>query len=428
MKPRSSRFVPALLIGALLIGPMLARPAFAQPGRELFVKRWRATADIPSPGDGLGPMFNARSCADCHTLGGVGGAGDNSHNVDLLCAVSPSRVTSSSRFRKVREELQEKLHAIHPGFQNRTFNLVLHKFGTDPEYAAWRRELLAHSPRREDDPVQEFQIDGHRFQHSQRNTPALFGAGLIDSIPAEVLKQVAQRQAASPGLVSGRVVLTLSGGVGRFGWRGQVGSLREFVLGACANELGLELERHGQALDPLHPETKAPGVDLTKQQCDALVGFVASLPAPRWLPPANPEDFARLKSGMTLFRSVGCAACHMPRLGNVSGVYSDLLLHDMGSSLSDLGVGSGAYYSSDTVSTTSPRTSLPQEWRTPPLWGVGDSAPYLHDGRAATLEEAIAAHGGEAAPSARRFDALPNHLQQRVLRFLNNLVAPKNKN
>lgn len=430
MRPYSPRSVRALLLGALLIAPPLAQSAFAQQGRRLFVKHWPATPDDPAPGDGLGPMFNARSCAECHALGGIGGAGDNSHNVDLLCAVSPSRDVSPRK----RRYVQEKLPAIHPGFQS-GFNLVLHKFGTDPNYAAWRRALFAHPTRGEDNAVQELRIDGVRLQHSQRNTPALFGAGLIDAIPAEVLQRVARRQVSSPGRVSGRVPRTPSGGVGRFGWRGQVGSLRAFVLTACANELGLEVAHHAQAIDPLHPKAKAPGVDLTKQQCDALVAFVASLPAPRRLAPAGAAQAALLNNGQHLFHSVGCTDCHMPRLADASDIYSDLLLHDMGPGLADLAaalperrfrvVGAVGGYSGGTIlAEERSRTNLAQEWRTPPLWGVGDSAPYLHDGRARTLLAAIVAHGGEAAPSARRFAALPVNLRRRVLLFLTSLAAP----
>src|SRR5207245_1572799 len=106
-----------------------------------------------------------------------------------------------------------------------------------------------------------------------------------------------------------------------------------------------------------------------------------------------------------VFESIGCATCHAPKLGDVSGLYSDLLLHDMGEASSD----SATYYGGpaapgrlDDLAEAKERTrstgvASPTEWRTAPLWGVADSAPYLHDGRARTLEEAIQLHGGEAA-------------------------------
>ena len=67
---------------------------------------------------------------------------------------------------------------------------------------------------------------------------------------------------------------------------------------------------------------------------------------------------------------------------------------------------------------------LQQEWRTPPLWGVGDSGPYLHDGRAKTLKEAILAHAGESIISVEKFAAFPESEQDDLIAFLNTLVAP----
>ena len=68
--------------------------------------------------------------------------------------------------------------------------------------------------------------------------------------------------------------------------------------------------------------------------------------------------------------------------------------------------------------------ATPQEWRTPPLWGVRDSAPYLHDGRASSLENAIALHGGQAQESAKQFAALTPQEKQKLMAFLKSLVAP----
>ena len=90
----------------------------------------------------------------------------------------------------------------------------------------------------------------------------------------------------------------------------------------------------------------------------------------------------------------------MPTLGEVRGIYSDLLLHDLGQSLSD----SGSTYGIDGPDT--PEGPKPREWRTPPLWGYRDSGPYMHDGRAQSLEEAVALHEGQGTASAHRFFAL----------------------
>src|SRR5262249_26209602 len=127
--------------------------------------------------------------------------------------------------------------------------------------------------------------------------------------------------------------------------------------------------------------------------------------------------------GKHLFNTVGCAECHTPNLGGVEGLYSDLLLHRMGEEL----VGGGSYNEPPAPPPSEEPLSPgahPSEWRTPPLWGVADSAPYLHDGRAATLEEAIRLHGGQGARSAQRFAQLRPEVQTQLIAFLKTLRAP----
>ena len=119
---------------------------------------------------------------------------------------------------------------------------------------------------------------------------------------------------------------------------------------------------------------------------------------------------------------MGCAVCHVPDVGSTQGVYSDLLLHRMGKDLES----QGHYYAppSDGDPVSTPQRD---EWRTPPLWGVADSAPYMHDGRAKTLREAISMHGSQgsqAAGSARRFERATAAQQQQLIQFLNSLRAP----
>src|SRR6185369_9644993 len=97
---------------------------------------------------------------------------------------------------------------------------------------------------------------------SQRNTTALFGAGKIDQIPDHILRSLATAQ-TKEGQVSGRVPPVGPDKVGRFGWRGQMEHLHDFVLGACANELGLEVPGNAQPIDPLRPAYRSPGLDLT---------------------------------------------------------------------------------------------------------------------------------------------------------------------
>jgi hypothetical protein len=250
---------------------------------------------------------------------------------------------------------------------------------------------------------------------SERNTPALFGVGRIDEVPSEVLLAVA---ASQPERVRGRVSRTREGRIGRFGWKAQIPSLNEFVRAACANELGLEVPGHSQAASPLAPDRKAKGLDLTVTDCDALVAYVRSLPAPVVIDPFGSQGTVEMRDGRRLFDDVGCATCHVASLGDVRGIYSDLLLHNMGQSLSD----PGSTYGIGTPD--SPAAPTAREWRTPPLWGYRDSGPYLHDGRAQDLEEAVALHDGQGRTSARRFFELTSRERSQVEAFLKSLVAP----
>jgi CxxC motif-containing protein (DUF1111 family) len=211
--------------------------------------------------------------------------------------------------------------------------------------------------------------------------------------------------------------------VGRFGWKGQAETLQEFVLGACANELGLAVPGIPQPRDPSHPEISAAGDDLTAQQCAQLTHFVSSLSAPRQRWPDDSEALAVARRGSEQFVSVGCAECHRERLGRVNGIYSDLLLHDMGPSLAEESASFAlSYYGfADTGSVTSTKG---YEWRTPPLWGVRDTGPYLHDGRAETLGEAIVEHGGEALPVVTRYLGLSPSDRLAILEFLRTLRVP----
>jgi CxxC motif-containing protein (DUF1111 family) len=138
--------------------------------------------------------------------------------------------------------------------------------------------------------------------------------------------------------------------------------------------------------------------------------------------PSAPFGPERAEAGKKLFQTIGCADCHTPRVGSVEGIYSDLLLHRMGQDLE----GGGSYGDRPVPLPDIPPDSGPEpgEWRTPPLWGVADSAPYLHDGRAATLEEAIRMHAGQGARAAVRFIKLSEAEQAQLVVFLKTLQAP----
>jgi RNA polymerase sigma factor (sigma-70 family) len=401
-------------------------------GELLFTKEWAPNDPLSRGGDGLGPVYNDTSCVACHGLGAPGGAGPESKNVVLVTAI-PNNCGPA-----------QPLEQLHPGFRG-SRSAVLHRHGTDPAYASWRQHFAdpSHNPQQSSGPnqreesiqnrikaVKEQTAPGRRVRErsgnlpsmngfslslAERNTPALFGAGHIDEIPSEVLVAVAACQSAE---VKGRVGRTKEGRIGRFGWKAQLPSLHEFVRGACANELGLEVPGNSQAASPLAPFKKANALDLDEADCDALVSYIRALPAPVEVDPAGPIGTDHMRAGRRLFADLECGSCHMPTLGGLRGIYSDLLLHDMGQSLSD----SGSTYGIDGPNT--PEGPTAREWRTPPLWGYRDSGPYMHDGRAQNLEEVVAFHEGQANASAKRFFSLSALERDQVEAFLKSLVAP----
>jgi CxxC motif-containing protein (DUF1111 family) len=277
-----------------------------------------------------------------------------------------------------------------------------------------------------------FGFNSAAMQTSQRNTTALWGSGRIDRIPEAAIVDLAERQREAGGKVSGRVHHLPDGKVGRFGWKAQKASLYDFTMAACAVELGLNVPGEKQANVPYDREYAPAGLDLEQHEVDALVEYIASLPVPGKLEPGNADVADRHLKGADLFASVGCAECHAPQVGEVTGLYTDLLLHDLGPDLGSVGsYGVPSLPESDPDDIPIARGDKPQavpptsrEWRTPALWGVRDSAPYLHDGRARTIEQAIAFHGGEAAESRLRFMLLETREREQVLAFLKTLVAP----
>ncbi len=396
--------------------PEAVNPAMAQAGEVLFKHDWQEHNALSPDGDGIGPVFNATSCVACHNQGGPGGGGGLEHNVTTFTV----RASESSAAR------EGVIHAFAVGAFQETLKAIDARL---PPVARPTLEQLV---------VVARDRSGHclapsfpRGIHiSQRNTPALFGDKLIDEIPERVIVAGEKSQRLKWGMAPadgeevpvGRAPRLASGRVGRFGWKGQTASLADFVQAACANELGLSNPGHEQPRPLGKPEYQVTGLDLTAEQCNQLTSFVASLPQPTERAPESPGLREDAVVGKKLFHSVGCAECHTPNLGSVEGIYSDLLLHRMGQDL----VGGGSY--------GEPPLPLPDgkpgegpspsEWRTPPLWGVADSAPYLHDGRAATLEDAIRLHGGQGQRAASKFQQLASEDQARLIGFLKTLRIP----
>ncbi|HEY4470609.1 MAG TPA: di-heme oxidoredictase family protein [Stellaceae bacterium] len=230
---------------------------------------------------------------------------------------------------------------------------------------------------------------------SRRKAPPLFGLGLLDGV---ALKQPAA-PAPGPDKVIGRVGGTAAR-PGRFGWKARVPDIESFVATAFAQELGLPRKTAGQTYPDIAIEE--------------IAGFVRLLGPP---PPREPDE--RAAAGERIFTEIGCTQCHTPslrltreaaaELGQQPEIraYTDLMLHNMGSGLAD-GLVEGK--------------AGPADFRTPPLWGVGVSGPpYLHDGRARDLAEAIGLHDGEARSTRLRWERLSPDDRDALIRYLQTL-------
>jgi CxxC motif-containing protein (DUF1111 family) len=394
--------------------PMLWEPrASAEEkatGQALFEHAWEPH-DSLAGGDGLGPVFNARSCVECHFQGGVGGGGGNKHNV-LAFEAHPTRDRPEVRGGLIHAFAVENRFLEQPDALRRLFPVV-----PGGSKVVGGCQILT----RDFDPVRTQSV----------NSSALFGAGWIDRISSKSITHNGMKASVAAiareldsnfgGIVPGRWRVLADGRIGKFGWKAQFATLEEFVAAACANEIGLGNPRMEQAkpiADCVYP---AVNPDLNGKQFRSLVAFVDTLPRPREIVRSSAGQRDRAVRGNELFRSIGCAVCHTPDIGGVSGVYSDFLLHR----LEDRRDGSGPYGTSEVPEVPLPEEHpFPDEWKTPPLWGVADSAPYFHDGASLTLRDAITRHQGGAAKVTETFEHLTRSDQDAILAFLMTLRAP----
>ena len=331
-------------------------------GAVLFVTRF-------TPEQGLGPLFNQNSCVGCHAVPNAGGTGPDG----LGTATRVGRLSAT---------------------------------GFDPMTDRGGPVARAHSVAEDGLPCDlTAGIPAGANVTSVRNASDLHGTGLIDAIPDE---EIAAGAVPKGDGVRGRVhwVRDADGRerVGRFGWKADTVTLRQFVANAFRNELGITSPLAPADLTPAGPPGRrrcpgeGAGVEDDGSTVEAVTAFLAALP-----PPAPRASFKR---GEALFGTVGCAACHTPSLADGRRrvpLYSDLLLHDLGPDLDDKVVQGRAGG---------------RDWRTAPLWGVGARPRLLHDGRAHTVEQAILVHGGEAAAARQRFRSLSQQEREALLTFL----------
>jgi len=345
--------------------------------------------------DGLGPIFNHTGCGMCHFTPALGG---------------------SSQITEKRAGFFDGLSFFdHPGgslIQDRSLNPAQQEVVTDP-----RTNVFAF-----------------------RSSLNVAGGGFVEAILTNTLLDIANGQSpAIRGQVTNVAVLEAPGTTraGRFGWKGQHGSLVSFAADMSTSETGItsplqpdENTSSGRrvgardTVPPDHPDDpNFPDSDGVAVELAAL--FVRSLPAPA-------RDFRRAAtaaavSGSNFFDFIGCANCHVRsmvtaapgtlinggalRVGDALGnkrirPFSDFLLHDVGTG--DGIVQNGGQGSRNMI-------------RTPPLWGLRLRGRFMHDGQSLTLTDAIRRHTNQGEPASDTFNVLNQTQKNNLLAFLNSL-------
>ena len=366
--------------------PGNGRPQFGDPLPGLTKDQLAAFLDgkddfeqIETEDTGLGPIFNRDSCVACHSRPAVGGASD----------------IFVTRFGRTTGGVFDPLASLGGSLlQERS----IRPFGL--ESVPPEANVVAH-----------------------RQATPLFGLGMIEAIPDATILRGVRRQPVDGVLGRASTVMDVATGVqrvGRFGWKAQQATLLSFAGDAYLNEMGItnrlfpkENAPNGDTLRLAELDNVADPEDVTdpvtgKADIDRVAAFMILLgPPPRLL--QTPTTVM----GNALFQQISCTNCHTPVMSTGTSrvealnlkpvfLFSDLLLHDMGS-LGD-GIGQGA--------------AAPTEMKTAPLWGLRASAPYLHDGRARTIEEAIRLHEGEGKASRDRFLKLAPNQKAQLIEFL----------
>jgi CxxC motif-containing protein (DUF1111 family) len=373
-------------------------PGLKRAERDEFERGRVVFERVFTPETGLGPLFNAVSCGECHEDPVVGGFGDEDelHAAQFLSplalASGPEDTAPPGTGAAAAAACDLLFTQGGPVYQEQVTPALREALGIDRE------------------PVPP------GAQTARRTAPDVFGFGLLDAVPDETILKRADPDDEDGDGISGRPNRFIDGRVGRFGRKGFVPTLAEFNAGAFQIEQGITVAEApdegtigGQPIppgvDPLpDPELDAESVRLA----DTFVRFLA--------PPPRRTPTGAAARGKRVFDRIGCAACHVPTLrtgpNDVRALsrrdvaaYTDLLLHDMGPELADICFGD----------------ATPSEFRTEPLMGLRFATRFMHDGRATTIDEAIRLPGGEAAASRDAFVALSDRDRAALIAFLSKL-------
>jgi CxxC motif-containing protein (DUF1111 family) len=390
-------------------------------GDSFFNDAWVSAPATAANRDGLGPFFHARSCSGCHVKDGRGAppAGDEVMTGLLLRLSTPAGTPDPIYGGQLA---LRALPGLVPEAEVKVMWIESEVTLGDGEKVKLRRPQIAVTRWNYGEP-------GPGLLIGPRLAPPVFGGGLLEAA-ANIEKNADPDDKNGDG-ISGRVNLLVDRTTkekvpGRFGWKANVATLRHQASEAFAGDMGITTPDHpDENHTPAQAEKLGALPDGGKPEAGLLVmdrveSYLRGLGAPAR---RNTGNEAVVRGGV-LFRSLNCAACHLPELRTgdehpfkelhnlTIHPFTDLLIHDMGPDLADGrpdGDASGS------------------EWRTAPLWGLGLNAAvngnvfFLHDGRARTAAEAILWHGGEAEASRNAFKALTAGDRAALLQFLESL-------
>jgi len=416
-------------------------------GNGVFKKIWVSSPSSTTASDGLGPLFNARSCQRCHLKDGRGHppAGnwpeDHATSMFLRLSIPP------------QNEAQKALLASGKAgvIPEPTYGGQLQDFAVQGVAAEGRMHI-----RYEEQPVTladgtvinlrkpTYTVTDTAFgplhpetMLSPRVAPPMIGLGLLELIPEQAILANADPNDKNRDGISGRPnqvwdLITQQTTLGRFGYKAGNPNLQQQNSGAFNGDIGISTAMfpsgYGDCTEQQPLCLKAPNgnsehlenVEAPSEMMKALLLYTRNLAVPARRNVADAEVLA----GKKLFYQTGCVACHQPSYttghdpaqphlsGQKIWPYTDLLLHDMGEGLAD----------------NRPEfLANGREWKTPPLWGIGQTKTvnnhsfFLHDGRARNLLEAILWHGGEAQQQQQAVVNMSRSDREHLLRFLESL-------
>jgi CxxC motif-containing protein (DUF1111 family) len=416
-----------------------------QLGFSIFKKLWVSSPASTKASDGLGPLYNARSCLRCHPANGRGHPPEPGE-IDARTFLIRLSVAVSSEEDKARLASKDANAIPHPVYggqlQDRALPGLPPEARVDVSYESVPVELaggeIVHL-RKPTFSLKDFGYGepGEGMMMSPRIATAMVGLGLIDAIhPNDLMAQEDESDEDGDG-ISGKINWVKdkrSGDIvpGRFGWKATEPNVYQQSAHASVGDIGLSvpiLPSHigdcTQAQEickrfPHGGQENLGGLEIPDIPMDMMAFYTANLAVPE----RRDVDDPKVLSGKQVFYEAGCVACHTPKYVTRRDAdfkqhqfqliwpYSDFLLHDMGPDLADnrpVGDASGS------------------EWRTAPLWGIGlaqqidPDATFLHDGRARTLLEAVLWHGGEAQAARDYVVGLQKSQRDALVAFLNSL-------